>query len=264
MFIQEILFIIRQQVSRLIINPLDALNRIDLSIVFEGVYHQKLIGLLPVIGYALAFVSLGDYLYIIFPLQLQDPVWELQTIAALVEQSWGFLIALALIFSRYFTDNQDDVRAIELWLLKFIRWLVLAMAIIFILSTPLIVSDTSRLYRSINQQFSQEDRRKLDQIANVYTKVDQVSDLNQIIALGRSIGLDPATFKNTPFVEIKKEVKTRLTAIKANIENQAQAIQKAQSKKLIKNSFRTLYSGLVISFTFIFIWFKIGTLGDRL
>jgi len=171
MSIRKISFLFRRKLFDKIVNPLILLDQVNFSLVFEGIYHQRLTGLLPVIGYTLFFASLGDYIYIIFPTQFQDPAWELQTLGALVEQSWGFLIALALIFSRYFTDNQNNVREIELLALKFICWLIFIMAIIFILSTPLIAPDTHRLYKSINQQVNREDAVKLAQIAEVLTQI---------------------------------------------------------------------------------------------
>ncbi len=77
-------------------NFLAILEKINPSFIFEGIYHQQITGLLPVIGYALALASVGDYIYLIFPPQFKNPTWELQTLGALVdlgalvEQSWGF------------------------------------------------------------------------------------------------------------------------------------------------------------------------------
>jgi len=70
--------------------------------------------------------------------------------------------------------------------------------------------------------------------------------------------------QKAPLADARNTVKTRLTTIKTDIEKQVKTAQRSQSKRLIKTSLRTLYSGLFISFTLILIWFKIGTLGDRL
>ena len=93
--------------------------------------RQEITDLLPLVGYALMIASLGDFVYLLFPLKLRDPSWTLQTLSLLVEQCWGFLIALALIFSRYF-DSNSYIREIELLGLKFIRWLVLLLSLIHI------------------------------------------------------------------------------------------------------------------------------------
>jgi len=266
MSFNQFLFFIRQEFSNWLanLNPSNFLHSIDANFIFEGVYHQTITGLLPVIGYGLFFASLGDYLYLLFPLQLQNPAWELQTLGALVEQSWGFLVSLALIFSRYFLDNQNNVRYLELILLKLIRWLVLTMALFFILATPLILLDTHRLRQSIAVQISRADQVKLAQIADLNNKIGQINDLNQIVSAGRLLGLDPQKLTQRSLDDARKALQDRLTALKAETETKVQNNRRAQTIQLFKSSFRTLYAGLIISFIFIFIWFKIGALRDRL
>jgi hypothetical protein len=246
------------------LNPLNLFNRIDIDTVFEGMFHQRLTGLLPVIGYGLFLASLGDYAFILFPLQLQNPTWELQTFGALVEQSWGFLISLALIFSRYLTDNQNDIRQIELLALRLIRWILFLMALSFILATPLIVVDTHRVYRSINQQVSREDQVKLAQLVDINGKLERITDLNQMAAVGNVLGLNPNDLQNRSLADARKTIQDRLTTLKTEINTQIRNTRREQTQKLFKSSLRTLYTGLIICFIFIFIWFKIGTLKDTL
>ncbi len=137
------------------------------------------------------------------------------------------------------------------------------MAIIFMLSTPLIVLDTHRVYKSINAQISQGDATKLAQLQEIESKIDQVSNVNQIISLGNALGIEPRPLQNTPITTARETIKKRLTALKTTIETKVQITRKTQAKKLLKSSARSLYSGIFITFAFIFIWFKLGTLGDR-
>lgn len=215
-------------------------------------------GLLPIIGYAMAIASLADFIYLLFPLQLQNPTWELQTLGALVEQGWGFLVALALIFSRYLSDNQKEIRPIELVISKWIRWLVLGLAILFILSIPLIVSDTLRLYRAIPEQVAAADAAQLVQLQQIGAQLDRTTDPNIVRAIGQSIGLEPQSLQDGSLPELKSTVKNRLTAARASLNVRIKASQQQQSKQLIKSSARTLYAGLIISFVFMMIWSRIG------
>lgn len=215
-------------------------------------------GLLPIIGYAMAIASLADFIYLLFPLQLQNPAWELQTLGALVEQGWGFLVALALIFSRYFSDNHEEIRPIELGILKWIRWLVLGLAILFILSIPLIVLDTLRLYRAIPEQVTTADAAQLAQVQQIQAQLDRITDPSLVREIGQSVGLEPQSLQDAPLPELKSTVKNRLTTAQFSIKARIAASQQQQSKQLIKSSARTLYAGLIISFVFFVIWSKIG------
>jgi hypothetical protein len=197
-------------------------------------------------------------------LQLQNPTWELQTLGALVEQSWGFLISLALIFSRYFLDNQNDVRQIELLALRLIRWLLFAMVLFFMLATPLIVVNTHRVYRSINQQVSRQDQIKLAQIVDINGKLERITDPNQMATVGNVLGLNPNDLQNRSLADARKMIQDRLTTLKTEIDTQIRNTRKDQIQKLFKSSLRTLYTGLIVCFIFILIWVKIGTLNNML
>jgi hypothetical protein len=220
--------------------------------------QSTITGLLPVIGYAMAIASLADFIYLLFPLQLQNPTWELQTLGALVEQGWGFLVALALIFSRYLSDNHKEIRPIELVILKWIRWLVLGLAILFILSIPLIVLDTVRLHRAIPEQVATADAVQSAQLQQIGEQLDRTTDPNIVREIGQSIGLEPQSLQDGSLPELKSTVKNRLTAARASLNVRIKASQQQQSKQLIKSSARTLYAGLIISFVFMMIWSRIG------
>lgn len=255
MSVKRFLFSLRKGFSKRFRNPFRIFSLADLSAVAG---KSAVTGLLPIIGYAMTIASLADFIYLLFPLQLQNPTWELQTLGSLVEQGWGFLVALALIFSRYFLENQKEIRHIELGILKGIRWLVLGLAILFILSIPLLVSDTLRLYRTIPQQIATADAAQLVQIQQIEAQLDRTVDPQIVRAIGQSVGLEPQSLQGTSLSELKSTVKNRLTAAQSSITARVTATQQQQSKQLIKSSARTLYAGLIISFTFILIWSKIG------
>ncbi|MEB3146520.1 MAG: HpsJ family protein [Cylindrospermopsis raciborskii 1523720] len=219
---------------------------------------RQVTGLLPVIGYTIFIASLGDFIYPLFPLRLQNPTWELQTLGTLLEQTWGFLVGLALIFSRYLIDNQSDVRRIDILGLRFIRWIVLLIGIIFLLSNPLVVFNTMRLYTTINQQVQQRDAATLDQVRQAENQLSQISDSTRLIGIAQSVGLNPKTLENSSGDQIKTAVKQRLNAIKTNNQTEIQSARKEQLQGLFKSSARTLLYSLIVSFTFIFVSFKLG------
>lgn len=167
-------------------------------------------------------------------------------------------MAIALIFSRYLVDNQRNVRGLDLLILRNLRWLVLLLAIGFFLSTPLIISDTVRVYRTIHQQVSIEDASKLAQIQQIEQQLDQVSNLQLAQAIGQSIGLEAQSLQNLPLSALKETIQNQLSTIQTSLESQIKTNQKEQSQKLIKSSIRTLYAGFIMSMTFILIWSNTG------
>ncbi|WP_017293925.1 hypothetical protein [Geminocystis herdmanii] len=72
-------------------------RKIALTDVISFTGSQQLTGLLPLIGYALVIATIGDFLYILYPPQLQNPSWELGAIGLLIENSWGLLIGFGFV-----------------------------------------------------------------------------------------------------------------------------------------------------------------------
>ena len=230
-------------------------SRVELGSIMG---KRQVTGLLPIIGYTMFIASLGDFIYPLFPLRLQNPTWELQTLGSLLEQTWGFLVGLALIFSRYLIDNESDVRLIDILGLRFIRWIVLLIGIIFLLSTPLVVFNTLRLYPIINQQVQERDAATVAQVRQAETQLNQISDQKRLIEIAQSVGLNPKTLENSPADQLKTAVKQRLNAIRTNNQTQVQTARKEQLQGLFKTSARTFIYSLIVSFTFIFVSFKLG------
>lgn len=254
---QKLLSFLKKTISKFFRRLSFPFLHIDPSSI-EG--KQIITGLLPIIGYLLVIGSLADFIYVLFPLQLQNPDWELQTIGVLVEQCWVFLMALALIFSRYFLDNQEEIRGIDLIVLRSIRWVVLTLAILFLLSIPLVIVDTNRVSTFIQQQSNLAQSNQLDQITEVKTQLAQTSDQKTVIGLGQSIGVDMAKLGNPSLEKLKSAVQQQLTSVETNLKKQIETARKEQQQKLFKKSFRTLYSIIIISFGFIVIFFKTGQL----
>lgn len=233
-------------------------RKIALTDVISFTGSQQLTGLLPLIGYALVIVSVGDFLYILYPPQFQNPTWELNAIGSLIENSWALLIGFGFIFSRYFTGNAEYIWFLEIFILRVIRWVILIMAIGFIFLIPLVVLNTNRLIDSSKEEITKQLATQLNQIKNVDSQLDQVSDINQIIALGKSLGLNTDDFPTIPKAQIKTQIRERLTTFKSNVEQQSVNIQKQQSRNILKNSAKILFSGIIMCSIFIIIWLVIG------
>jgi hypothetical protein len=216
-----------------------------------------LTGLLPIIGYGIVIMSFIDFIYIIFPLQLQNPEWEINTITALSNNCWVFMIGLGFIFIRYFDENQEDIHFPEIVFLRIMRWLLLMMAIAFLVVIPLVLFDTQRLLKLVNNEITQQQNGKIQQISQLETGLASKVNSAQLQALGKSLNLSPEEL-NLPDAQIKNAVKQNLALTKKRITQEAAQSQRQQWKSKWRNSSKTIIALIILSFTFVVVWFKIG------
>jgi hypothetical protein len=230
-------------------------SRVDIRQVSINIISVT--GLLPIIGYGIVLMSIIDFIYVIFPLRLQNPEWEINTITALTNHSWAFLMGLGFIFSRYFGENQYDIRFIEIVFLKIIRWVLLVMGIIFLLLIPLVMLDTQRILKSINDQITQQQNNGLEQINQVEKRLASGVDGNQLRILGRNINLSPEEL-NLPTPQLEERIKKSLGTAKHEIAKNSALTKRGEWVNRWKNGSKTIISLVIIGFTFMIIWFMIG------
>lgn len=233
-------------------------DKYNIQGVLDKPLSERLTGVLPILGYIMFLGGIVNYLHILYPLRLQNAVWELQTLGLLVENSWGFLISLGFILTRYFDDNQIGFRYVEFFLMKLIRWLIFFMAILFILSTPLIINNTNRLVGLTRDQIDREAQTKLTEITQLESNLGQTLNENQLRLVAQSIGIPTNTLATIPTSQLKSQIQQQLTILKADIENNTQTLKREEVLKIRKNSLKTFVTGLLISFAFIIIWWNIG------
>jgi hypothetical protein len=214
-------------------------------------------GLLPIIGYALVIMSFIDFISVASELQLQNFESELNSISAFTEHSWIFLIGLGFIFTRYFSENQYDIRYPEIIFQRIIRWVILLMGVAFFLAIPLVFVNTGRLLKSVNEQIIEQQKGNLEQIAQIEKGLNSGLTTAQIKLLGRNINLTPEELK-LPEPQIKDSIKRNLLIGKTRITEAANEAKRQQFRSRWKNSARTIIALLILAFTFVIVWFKIG------
>jgi hypothetical protein len=106
--------------------------------------------LVHLLGYGLLAFSLLDYIHIVTAPRFTDPVWEFQTIGALVEHAAIPLLGLILVFYRH----EGYIGKREKNFLGFLSWLCLLLGLLYLLMLPLGVADTWRIYYRSNAQIT--------------------------------------------------------------------------------------------------------------
>jgi len=216
---------------------------------------------MPVIGYGVFFTSFADFLNVLFPLQLFNPDWELQTVGALISQSCILLIGMGLICSRYFTENQQGTRLIEFLLLKFIRWFFLSLAILYLFLAPLVVMNSFRVSNKIIEQVAQKQNARTTAIDQIQNQSSKMTNPSQLRALAQSIDMKKDEIARLSDEQLPASIRQQLSAVKSQIEKEAAIARQNQLHKLWQNCVRMILAQLLLVFTSILIWSKFGRLG---
>ena len=210
---------------------------------------------LPIVGYLMFLMTLVDFANILIPLRLQNPEWELTTIDALSNHSWALLISTGFIITGFFGINLRQVRIIELRLLMIIRWGLLSLAALYLLFLLLILTNTNRLIGQIKTNFSQQIEAREQLIGQVEQNLDAITDPNQLMQIGQTLGLSLSSSDPSPEV-IQQEIRERLPGLKIQISQQAARAEKSQIRILIKRSIRTTIQLILIIIANCLVWLQ--------
>ena len=239
----------------LVRNFIEFFSRVDFR--GESSNSSDVTGLLPIIGYALVIMSFIDFISVASQFQLQNFESQLNSIRAFSEHSWVFLIGLGFIFTRYFSENQYDIRFPEIIFQKIIRWIILLMGVAFFLAIPLVFVNTGRLLKSVNDKIIEEKKSNIEQIAQIEKGLNSGVTTAQLKFIGKNINLTPKEL-NLPDSQIKDSIKQNLLIAKTRITEAADQAKKQQFRSTWKNSLRTIIALFILGFTFVIVWFKIG------
>lgn len=201
------------------------------------------------VGYGLLVLSLLDIIATFTPANFLNPVWELQTIGALVERVPVPLLGLALIF---FGEDYDRADKEDL-ILKFLSWLCLLLALVFLLMIPLGIVNTVKINNQNTQQITQQAGQQLSQLKQVEDRLNKGTpeDLKNLANELTRLGVQANT-QNPD--ELKKQILSRIDPAKQQLENQSKTVQSNQRLVLLKNSVKWILGALISSVLFFTIW----------
>lgn len=198
------------------------------------------------VGYGLLVLALFDLVAIFVPLRLTNPVWQFETMGAIVERVAVPLIGLALI-SFGETEFRSDF---EQKVLKFLSWLCLIVGVLFILLFPLGIINTCQVKmisnNQINNQFLQQ-KSKMERAERQLNQLKSEELENYIKSQGRTLDNQTAEQAKAQFLaklnKDKQQMQTRFEEVKAN-----------RRLVLIKNSVKWNLGALIAGVLFIYIW----------
>jgi len=200
------------------------------------------------VGYGLLVLALFDFMHILVPLRLMNPMWEIQTIGALVERVPVPLLGLMLVFY----GETSFRKKWEITFLKVLSWASLLVGVLFLLLIPLVVVNTVRIDKQITYQTSTQVSQQLSELQQLENQVNKGTDKDlNILATrlnqGRQVDVkDPQ--------ELKSRLLSEITKAKKTIQPQTTAALADRRLALLKNSIKWLLGSLVSGVLFIYIW----------
>jgi hypothetical protein len=199
-------------------------------------------------GSCLLILAILDFVNTLIPFRLNDPAWQFQVLADMVERAPVPLLGLILIFYGELTSRAKwEIKA-----LKWLSWGTLVAGIFYLLMIP--IGFTSPL--SISQQNEAQITAQLTQ------QVAQIQQLQQEVNRASESELDDLLRRNNltrpPEISNSQELRNRLlneaAATEKALKDQAQTDRQNKRFELIKNSFKWNLGALIIGFVFIRIW----------
>ncbi|WP_197036067.1 HpsJ-like protein, cyanoexosortase A-associated [Fischerella sp. PCC 9605] len=199
-----------------------------------------------VLGYGLLLLALFDILEMFIPPGFMNPAWEFQTFGALVERVPVPLIGFVLVFY----GEKYSRKEWEFRILKFLSWLTLLLALLFLLLIPLGIANTVRLTNTTVSKINILSQQKLTQAEQLEKQLNQATpeQINNFLkSQGRSLeGQNPQ--------EVKNQILSQISQAKEKIQTQTKATQSSQRTKLLKNSIKWNLGALVSAALFLSIW----------
>lgn len=211
---------------------------------------------LPIIGYFMATMSIFDCIFVVIPPQLQNPAWELASLGSIANHTWGILIGFGFMLTTFSRDTVDKVKPIEIIIINFFRFVIILIALIFILAVPLTIINTFRVNNTEAQQINNQVKAQQQVITQVEQNLDSITDARQLLEIVRGLNLNIAYTPQSTTDSLKQEIQDKLPGAKEKLKREANMTIGSKKKYQWKASIRTLIQLFIFSITNILLWFK--------
>ncbi len=212
--------------------------------------QERTFKLVNLLGYVLLAFMAIDYVAILFPPQLLNPNWELNTIGKIIETVFVTLLGFMLVF---FRPEKQSIQQGELRILTCLSWLTLVLGIICFLFAPLLVSNSLRINSTNRNNLSLQLTNQRDRVEQVELRLDGLND-TQLENLWRRNNGGSATNPSISTTEKKEQLTARLNSSEQTNRQQLQQRLRSNQRSLFKMTFKWLLGTIIAGITFISLW----------
>ena len=212
-------------------------------------------GILRLVGYGLLLMALVDLLFLLIPPQLMNPLWEFQTIGAIVERIPVTLLGMVFIYY----GEKSDRAPIEATILKLLSWTSLLAAVLLILAIPLNISNGFRIYNQHNATANAQFVTQKDTIEQFKQQLKTASSKDEIGAILQQQAKQEVTIPDSVNTEkLKTDILANLQNNQDSITNQAEAFRSQKKSLLLKKCLKWNLGALISAILFFIIWKSTG------
>ena len=212
-------------------------------------------GILRLVGYGLLLMAIIDIFFLVIPPQLMNPVWEFETMGAIIERIPVTLLGMVLIYY----GEKSDRAPIENLLLKIASSMSLVAAILLILMIPLSINNGFRIY---HQEKAQVNARFISQKDNIVAYKEQLYLANSKQEIKNILQQQSRQKIEIPnsvdYLKLKNDILQKLEKNEETINNQVNSYKTQKRMAILKKCLRWNLGGLIASILFFLIWKSTG------
>ena len=220
------------------------------NILTNELTQERTVKLVNLLGYVLLTFMAIDYVALLFPPQLLNPTWELNTIGKIIETVFVTLLGFMLIF---FRPEKQAIQQGELRILTWLSWLSLILGIICFLFAPLMINNALRINNTNRTNLSVQLTNQRDRVEQVELQLDGLND-TQLENLWRRNNRDSAPNSGTSTTEKKAQLSAQLTSSEQANRQQLQQRLRNRQRSLLKMTFKWVLGTIVAGVTFVSLW----------
>jgi hypothetical protein len=226
----------------------NAQNRQAISI--DDAIEKKSVRIVNLIGYGILILTFLDIIAIFIPPKFFDPNWELSSIGKTVEIVWAPLLAFILIFYR---RQQESIELGELKILSLLSYLSLIIGIIYLVTVPLLITDTFRIARTNTGLFNKQVDVQKTQVAEI-TKQLNAANEEQLRDFFTNNQQEFPELKGSSVRELKTSFLSQLDKKQEIIQAQIKQELTFKQQKLSKTAIKWILGAIVAGTSFLLIW----------
>ncbi len=206
--------------------------------------------ILRLVGYGLLLLAVVDLLLLLIPAQI-SPLWQLQTMGAIVEKTPFILLAMVLIFS----GPKSDRSFIEVVMLKVFSWVSLIAAVVLILVIPLNINNSLRIDAQHNVEPNDHFVMEKNNIQQFQQQLAAADSKNEIAAILQQQARQTVNIpESVNLQKLKTEIIANLQNHQDNITSQIEVFRAQKSSLLLKQCLKWNLGALIASILFFMIW----------
>ncbi|GAB4534764.1 MAG: hypothetical protein Tsb0014_21180 [Pleurocapsa sp.] len=208
-------------------------------------------GIFRIVGYGLLIMFAIDFVFLLIPLQLMNPVWEFQTMGAIIERIPVALLGMVLVYY-----GERDYRApIEKFILKWLSWLCLAIAIFLILIIPLSITNSSRIYYQHNAQLNYQIVGQIERLQDFQNRLETANSSEDIETIIAKNSKQSVTIpESLDIKQLKLDIVQNLQENQDNLRNKAQLLRSQKRSTLLKDCIKWNLGALIAACLFFMLW----------